>query len=126
MNKTAFTLVELLAIVVILAIIMIIAAPNISNLYKNNEKNTEDILKTKIENASKLYIAKYYASKVAGAGVNEEIARFKLHDLQMDGLLSLKGDTACEDIANSKEIIVKMSAGKLNYDYNSLKPDCYK
>lgn len=86
-NK-GFTLIELLAIIVILGLIALAAIPNISKQVKESEKQEQTVLDKKIENASKLYAAKYYADKI----VCGTTFTFTLNDLENDGLLSLNDD----------------------------------
>lgn len=100
MDKKGFTLVELLAIVVVLAIIMVVAAPSMTKQVKKSEEETQNILNQKIENASKLYAAKYFASDL----VNGKEITFTLNDLQQDGLINLKDN--CNGKL-SEEIIIK-------------------
>ena len=116
MNKKGFTLVELLAIVVILGLIMVVAAPNMTKQIQKNEEESQTILNQKIENASKLYAAKYYANKL----VNGNKVTFTLNDLEQDGLIKLKDK--CDGKTN-EEIIINNG----NYDYsNIIGDDCYK
>lgn len=116
MNKKGFTLVELLAIVVILAVIMVVAAPNMTKQIKKSEEESQNILNQKIENASKLYAAKYYANKL----VNGNKVTFTLNDLEQDGLINLKDK--CDGKTN-EEIIINNGI----YDYsNIIAEDCYK
>lgn len=116
MDKKGFTLVELLAIVVVLAIIMIIAAPNMTKQVKKSEEETQNILNQKIENASKLYAAKYYSSNLVS---NKKIT-FTLKELEQDGLINLK-DKCSSEIDKS----ITIENGKYNYD--AIKSDnCYK
>ena len=125
MNNRGFTLVELLAIIVILSIIMVLAAPNLTKQLKKNEENTKTVLTSKIENAAKLYVAKYYAEKVA-ENIDKssiEIARFTLHDLEQDGLLSLKNNNGCKNTEGKTiigNIYVKFKYGNLEYDYTGV------
>ncbi len=115
-NSNGFTLIELLAIIVILAIIMVLAAPNMTKQIKRSEEESQNILNQKIENASKLYAAKYYANKL----VNYEDVTFTLNDLQQDGLINLKDNCSSKINAN---IIIENG----NYDYSGIESDdCYK
>lgn len=85
-NK-GFTLVELLAIIVILALIILVAAPSMTKQIKKKEETDQTILDEKIYNAARMYAAKYYASEI----VNNNSFKFTLSDLEDDGLLDLKG-----------------------------------
>ena len=131
MNNKGFTLAELLAIVVILSVIMVLAAPNLGKQIQKNEENTSSVLSTKIENASKLYISKYYAKRVVDCmdgsitGTSCDI-KFKLDDLQRDGLLSLKGNDGCKDGSGGTkntiagDIIVSISLSSIEYDFSNI------
>lgn len=86
-NNKGFTLVELLAIIVILALIILVAAPSMTKQIKKKEDTEQIVLNEKIYNASRMYAAKYYASEIVNKGSFE----FTLKDLEDDGLLDLKG-----------------------------------
>lgn len=88
-NK-GFTLVELLAIVVLLGIIALVAAPNMTKQIKKKEEVDQTILDEKISNASHLYVAKYYADKVVKGECSSTTCSFTLEDLEQDGLIELK------------------------------------
>ncbi len=125
-DNKGFTLVELLAVIVILAIIMIIAAPSMTKEIARNEAENKNILNQKIENAAHLYVAKYYVSDLINE--NYDNIKFTLDDLEQDGLIDLKGK--CEGQLD-KDIEVKESEEDNNnfieYDYSSIKDgDCYQ
>lgn len=125
-NKKGFTLVEVLAIIIILAVITVVAAPNITKQIKNSEDATQNILDTKIENASKLYAAKYYADKIVTCASDDECAKFKLEDLEKDGLLRL-ADSECKSggATISGDIIVKNVGGYIKFDYSTITSNCH-
>lgn len=108
MNKRGFTLIELLAIIVILGIIAAIAAPNINKQISSKEAKEKTLLKQKIENASKLYTAKYYADDI----INGNSKTFTLNDLVEDGILNLNSSECADDM--SKDII--LTGSDINYD----------
>lgn len=125
-DNKGFTLVELLAVIVILAIIMIIAAPSMTKEIARNEAENKNILNQKIENAAHLYVAKYHVSDLINE--NYDNIKFTLDDLEQDGLIDLKGK--CEGQLD-KDIEVKESEEDNNnfieYDYSSIKDgDCYQ
>lgn len=119
-NK-GFTLIELLAIIVILGLIALAAIPNISKQVKESEKQEQTVLDKKIENASKLYAAKYYADEI----VDGTPFTFTLNELENDGLLSLNDDQCSNDARNVKKIEVKKdsSSGKIIFDYSNIGED---
>ena len=86
-NNKGFTLVELLAIIVILALIILVAAPSMTKQIKKKEDTEQTVLNEKIYNASRMYAAKYYASEI----VKGSTFSFTLQNLEEDGLLDLKG-----------------------------------
>ena len=107
MNKKGFTLVELLAILAILGTIVAIAVPNISNQIQKTDEEKQNVLNIKIENAAKLYAAKYYADKI----INDDPFPFTLEDLINDGLLNLN-DNECSD---DKETDIFFEGSDTNY-----------
>ncbi len=113
-NK-GFTLIELLAIIVILGLIALAAIPNISKQVKESEKQEQTVLDKKIENASKLYAAKYYADKI----VVGTPFTFTLNELENDGLLSLNDDQ-CSSTRNKEIEVKKDSSGKIIFNYSNI------
>lgn len=115
-SNRGFTLVELLAVVVILAIIMAIAAPNMTRQIKKEEEENQNILNQKIENASKIYAAKYYVNEL----INNGDIEFTLNDLQRDGLINLKDNC-------SNNLTDKITINSGVYNYNDIQSDtCYE
>lgn len=107
-NNKGFTLVELLAIIVILALIILVAAPSMTKQIKKKEDTEQIVLNEKIYNASRMYAAKYYASEI----VNNGYFYFTLNNLEEDGLLDLKGK--CIDTGTNK-----LYSGAIEWDkYN--------
>lgn len=126
MNKKGFTLVELLAIVVLIGVIAAVAVPNITKEINNNEKEQENQLNKKIENASKLYAAKYHADKLINDSRTGDII-FYLSDLEDDGVLSLSKDECTDKDTKTKKtakILINVAA---EYNYEDLKNlgNCY-
>ena len=118
MNNKGFTLVEVLAVVVILAIIVGIAAPNISKEIEKSNAETSTVLREKIENAAHIYAGKYYADDIVGGSG----ASFSLTDIVNDGLLELK-ENECANYLN--ETISVSSDG--SFDFQNIEDDsCYK
>ena len=63
-NKKGFTLVELMAVIVVLAIIIAIAVPSYAKIKKNieekNYKNKVNLIEIAAENTRKIHIMKRY------------------------------------------------------------------
>lgn len=113
-KNNGFTLAELIGVIVILGVIMIVAAPNMTKQIKKKETTDQTILDEKIYNATLMYAAKYYAEDI----VNKKSFSFTLDDLVSDGLINLKGK--CSDVL-SKEI----SYTNAGYDFEKIKNnDC--
>ena len=115
MNKKGFTLVELLAILAILGTIVAIAVPNISNQIEKTDEEKQNILNTKIKNASKIYAAKYHADKIIG----NDSFDFTLDDLISEGLLDLKDSGCSPDSSN----LIHFDGSE--FDYSDLSSECY-
>lgn len=72
LNRKGFTLVEALAIVVILGMLLTIMIPNVNNLIKINQENNKKQLIESIKSAAKLYISDYkYKITIEGSCSNE-------------------------------------------------------
>lgn len=120
-NKKGFTLVELLAIVVILAIIMVLAAPSMTKQIAKKDETDQTILDEKIHNAAKIYAAKYYSEKIVDLPTcteNCEI-KFTLNDLEQDGLINLKDKCT----GKTNENIIISYGSSIEYNYNAIKDD---
>lgn len=124
MNNKGFTLIEVLAVIVLLVIIMVIAAPNITKQINRKEKEEQNLLNEKIENASMLYVSKYYLDDILSSSPNTNIISFTLKDLQEDGLININKNGNCKNVI-SKDIIVYNFDNVIKYDYSNLE-NCYK
>jgi len=68
LNNKGFTLVEVLAVIVILGIIMAIMAPNVSILLEKSKEDNYEHLEKSIVSAAKMYISDYkYKISVVGS-----------------------------------------------------------
>ena len=102
MNKKGFTLVELLAVIVILAIVLIIAVPNIFNIITKTKKDALDI--------DAANIARNLDAKVLTGEV--DIATFTKEDLDSIGVDSTKYEGFGVSLVNGKVVV---SLAKDNY-----------
>ncbi len=121
MNNKGFTLIEVLAVLVLLVIIMVIAAPNVTKQINRKETEEQNLLNEKIENAAMTYVSKYYASETVNGNIN---ITFTLKDLQEDGLININKDGNCKSVID-KKIEVYYDNNKLYYNYDQLS-GCYK
>lgn len=124
-NNNGFTLVELLAIIVILAIIMVLVAPNMTKQISEKEKTDQTILDEKIDNASRLYAAKYYANQIIDNPSCDYVnniydIKFSLNDLEQDGLINLK-DKCTSEKPNNIYVCYDSANNEIIYDYTLIK-----
>lgn len=102
-NNKGFTLAELLAIVVIIGVIAVISTVNMTKQISSSDKEEKNVLSQNIENASKVYAAKYHAKDlIKGTEVN-----FTLNDLEEEGLLNLKSGQCTDVILRDGTQIIK-------------------
>ena len=83
--KKGFTLVELLAVIIILGLLAIIAIPSIIGILNNEKENISDSMKNIIINASSLYIED---NSGVYPKVNNNVYCIKLESLVNDNILS--------------------------------------
>ncbi len=105
LNNKGFTLVELLAVVVILVIIMTIALPNISSSIERSQDKKDAAMEKVIKSAGELYISKHKAT-VSSVISNKGSCYILVSDLISENYLS------SEDVADYN--------GCLDYDGSQL------
>ena len=108
MNNKGFTLVEILAVVVILGMVMAIAIPNVSKLIKINEGNNYEQLKSTIMSAAKMYISDHkYEIVVNGSCSNPSdkisISKINTYDVIDDKLVISYYNAENESISENSE-----------------------
>ena len=115
MSNKGFTLTELLAVIVILGLISVLAAPTISKELKKSEEQNKTIINEKIENAAHIYAIKEYGKDL----INGDTITFTLSDLVEAGLINLK-----DSCANKLDDQIEISNGE--YDYTNIESEnCY-
>ena len=128
-NEKGFTLVELIAVVTIMAIIAALAIPNITREISASDERQQNVLDMKIENAAKLYVAKKKPCVLTGKKIadtnNYHIAcevtenfSFTLRELINEGLLELN-KSQCMEVRN-QTITVSNSSGTIIYNYANI------
>ena len=137
LNNKGFTLVEVLAVVVILGILATIMVSTATNFIKDNKKEQYNNLKKSILSAAKVYISDYRyditldPSTVCGSGVTERPissitknsrvvvnlyrSQITLRMLVDDGDLSTNKDGKIINPENDKEINLDTSVIKVKY-----------
>ena len=111
MNKKAFTLIELMAVIVILSIIVVITTPVIFNLVSNvkDELSKEQI--QIIENAARMWGVKNLSVDNNNPVKNSEVINsITINDLKKDGFLEKK------DIKNISEEEINNAGVCISYN----------
>ena len=114
-KRNAFTLVELLAVIVILAIILIIAVPGVLSIINKTKDSAYNRQIDMIKNAAKNYVT---ANTITWSGENPQSTLVTLDMLQSGGYL----DKKMVDPRNKKEIlcanvlVTKDNKNKITYD----------
>ena len=104
MNKKGFTLVEVLAVLVILSLLLILTIPSIKNALTNGKNKINDINKKQIEDAAKIIV--------------DEVIYCNMTEITKKAL----GDETSCSIAKTKLINgVDIDVSKLNLDDKSSK-----
>lgn len=90
MNKKGFTLVEVLAVLVILSLLLILTIPSIKNALTNGKNKINDINKKQIEDAAKIIV--------------DEVIYCNMTDIAKDALKDETSDEISCSIAKTKLI----------------------
>ena len=114
-KRNAFTLVELLAVIVVLAIVLIIAVPGVLSIINKTKNSAYDRQLDMIKEAAKNYVT---ANTITWSGENPKSTLVTLDILQTGGYL----DKKILDPRNKKEIlcanvlVTKDTKNKITYD----------
>lgn len=139
LNKKGFTLVEVLAVVVILGIIMLIAIPNVNKLIMRNKKENCEAMKKNIINATKNYFSdhRYKVSVKTDecTNTNNQASILKINEIELtensgfpineleNGYLKTKENElknqVTGEIINTSEayVTVKYNCKRKDYDF---------
>ena len=114
-KQNAFTLVELLAVIVILAIVLIIAVPGVLSIINKTKDNALDRQIDMIKEAARLYVIS--DSDVTWVGQSTKMTTVTLDTLKIKGYLDQKmmDPKTKKEITCAKTVITKMGS---KYDYD--------
>lgn len=90
LNNKGFTLVEVLAVVVILSLLVIMVVPNVNSLIKQNNNNAYNNLKDNILVASKIYLSDNRYDIVLEKTCNNDSEEINIKSIDGDGLVDSK------------------------------------
>ena len=122
-KKQGFTLVELLAVIVVLGIILVIAIPNIQQIITNARKEAYERQKEFIADAAKKYVASNIESVTFDEANRAEVT---LTTLQENGLLPNPLKDSRGNTFDSNKTIVIISGKDNKYSYQvSVENDLY-
>lgn len=116
----AFTLIELLSIIVLLGVITIVSVPSIAtSSKKSKERDRQEFLQT-VKNAAEVYVETHQdidGIQKLKAGISTYCVN--IDDLIATGLISsnLKNPDSNANVRGS--VTASMSLNKINYDYSS-------
>lgn len=119
MKSKGFTLVELLAILVVLAIVAVIITPVIQKSLKANKESLYNILIEQIED----YTKDYLAQNTNFLPEDNEISIIKFEDLKKSGLLQINVSNPITGNIISNQSIVKVTKKSNNYVYEVITHD---
>lgn len=113
MKRNGFSLVELIATVVILCILFLFVAPRIVDVIKDNENQNKEIIETRVVEAAKEYVISYdriFLNSFITVGYIDYIS---LSELVEAGLIK---ESDATELGNNASIKVELLADdKLSY-----------
>ena len=121
--KKGFTLVEVLAVIVILAVIALLVVPKVNNTIKNNKEKVCNSIKTSAEDAANSYTY-MHTDEIDLSISNNGYAEITLLKLMEEGLLKtdLENPYTKEEISKTNTVKITKSGNTYNYEYTGV--DC--
>lgn len=115
-NKRGFTLVELLAVLVVLSVLAVIATPIVQTTLKNNKQQTYIVFVEQLENIAKDYLYKH-SDEIPN---DNETKVISLEELKKEGLLQIdvKNPNTGNIVSNQSYINVTGKGNNYEYDVN--------
>lgn len=114
-KKNGFTLVELLAVIVVLAIIMVIAIPNVIGSLNDAKKSTFAEYVTKVFNAAVTKFESQALTKDPSVWVSE----FNISELGMANTGSYEGSVFVDNSTGTKRYFIALRDGELQFITNA-------
>lgn len=117
MNKKAFTLIELLAVIVILSLLIVLVIPNIIGAIDESKANSYTFLIKEIENAAEEYA---YKEDLMKDVTNTNTVTITISDLIADNYFEypMTDPRSNETIAVTSTIVLKLVGNKVEYTIN--------
>ena len=112
MKKNGFTLVELLAVIIIISLLVLIVLPNIFNSIENSNDNVDKLTKEMIYKAASLYVSNNEKEYPQNTGYTYCLPLSILID---EEYLSEDLKLSNKNIKNAKEVEITYNKG-YNYD----------
>lgn len=123
MRKNGFTLIEMTATVLILALLTVFIVPRVSTMINSNKAKACNSIVTSAEDAAKIYTYKN-TNVIDTAITNVGYYEVTLLTLQKDGLLDVKLENPYtnENISNTN--VVKITKNGNTYEYTYMGDEC--
>ena len=119
LNNKGFTLVELLAVVVILVIIMTVALPNISSSIERSQNKQDAAMEKVIISAGELYVSKHKAS------IKNKLSTISSCSISVQDLTS-ENYLSSEDVSNYSSSCLNYNGSNFEYkDSGCVADKCY-
>lgn len=100
MNKKGFTMIELLAVIVVLGIVLIITFPNISDIFKGSKLKSEEAFMDRISQS----IDSYVTLNSSNITFDKQEGTFEKSDTKIQTVDVYKGTITMKDIINESII----------------------
>lgn len=123
MNK-GFTLVELIAVIVILGLLVIITTPAYNSISNNIKKSNYESKKSTIKAITLSYVEKYLKDEIySGASDKDKVKCFTVDYLIKSGIISSDSDEKeyIENDINGEKYEINQVYLQVFYDYENLK-----
>ena len=118
MKKNGFTLIEIIAVILILSLLIVLVVPNVQKTISNSKAKACDSIITSIEAAANGYV--YLKTAIVDSEIaNNGYFEIELIELQKEGLLkvNLKNPYTNEIISNTTKVKITKDGNVYNYTY---------